>query len=120
MQYPLSPVQQGMLFHRVQSGRDTGVDIEQLVAHLARTIDVDALGAAWAARRRPAPDPADAVPLGGTRRAAAGGRSASVDVPLDVSDLSALTAAEQDAHARRVPRDDRRRGFDLARRRCGA
>ncbi len=33
-QYPLSPLQHGMLFHHVHSGRETGVDIEQLEARL--------------------------------------------------------------------------------------
>src|SRR6202011_3361381 len=47
--YPLSPLQHGMLFHYVQSGRETGVDIEQLEAHLHEPIREQAFSQAWGA-----------------------------------------------------------------------
>src|SRR6185369_13139350 len=40
--FPLSPLQQGMLFHWLKEPH-AGVDIEQLVIHLAEEIDPDKL-----------------------------------------------------------------------------
>src|SRR5262249_11237065 len=47
--YPLSPLQQGMLFHYVQRGRSTGVDIEQLEIRLPEALDLDLITNAWRA-----------------------------------------------------------------------
>jgi natural product biosynthesis luciferase-like monooxygenase protein len=44
--YPLSPVQQGMLYHHLTSP-NSGVDVEQMVAVLQGPIDVAALRRAW-------------------------------------------------------------------------
>src|SRR5262245_36126862 len=44
--FGLSPLQQGMLFHHVEDPR-SGVDIEQLVVHLAEPVDPSALSRAW-------------------------------------------------------------------------
>jgi hypothetical protein len=44
--FPLSPMQQGMLFHFLNEPH-SGVDIEQVVVHLSETIDVIRLEAAW-------------------------------------------------------------------------
>ncbi len=44
--YPLSPLQQGMLFHAVAEPR-SGVDIEQLVITLREPVDAARLRAAW-------------------------------------------------------------------------
>jgi len=44
--YPLSFMQQGMLFHHLFA-RDSGVDIEQIVGRLCEHLDVDALRKAW-------------------------------------------------------------------------
>ena len=46
--YPLSPLQQGMLFHAL-SEPHSGVDIEQLVFTLHEPVDVDRMQAAWEA-----------------------------------------------------------------------
>jgi len=44
--YPLTPAQQGMLFHAVQAP-DSGVYIEQLTAHLPADLDPERLRGAW-------------------------------------------------------------------------
>ncbi len=44
--FPLSPMQQGMLFHFLKEPR-SGVDIEQVVVHLPEPIDASRLRAAW-------------------------------------------------------------------------
>ena len=45
-EYPLTPVQQGMLFHWLQE-TNVGVDIEQMVGDLHEEIDVATMDAAW-------------------------------------------------------------------------
>ena len=44
--YPLSPMQQGMLFHRL-AGESRGVDVEQVICELHETIDVEKFEKAW-------------------------------------------------------------------------
>ena len=45
-QYPLSPLQQGMLFHSLDRNQP-GVDLEQVLCTLSEPIDVPQLLAAW-------------------------------------------------------------------------
>jgi amino acid adenylation domain-containing protein/non-ribosomal peptide synthase protein (TIGR01720 family) len=44
--YPLSPMQQGMLFHHLREPH-SGVDVEQLVIHLPEVIEIPQLQSAW-------------------------------------------------------------------------
>ena len=44
--FPLSPMQQGMLFHHLKEPH-AGIDIEQLVVHLPDVLDIPRLEAAW-------------------------------------------------------------------------
>ena len=44
--YPLSPMQQGMLFHRI-SGRAAGVDVEQVICEVHEVIHAAMFGRAW-------------------------------------------------------------------------
>src|SRR4051794_18816101 len=65
--YPLTPLQEGMLFHsRLASG--SGVYVQQLVVHMPEAVDADALRQAWRfvverheALRTAFPDDADAI-----------------------------------------------------------
>ncbi len=109
--YPLSPLQQGMLFHRLE-GSNVGVDIEQMVGELHEAVDVELLTAAWQRV-------ADRHPIMRTRF-----RWAGVDAPeqevLDhvaatvaVHDLQQLTPDQQDATFRAFMSEDRRTGFEL-------
>jgi natural product biosynthesis luciferase-like monooxygenase protein len=111
--YPLSPLQHGMLFHYLQSGRETGVDIEQLEATLAEVIDPATWVRAWTAV-------AARHPILRTRFRWEGIASprqevvASVAAPVEWRDLALLSPAEQEATLASFLGDDRRRGFDLA------
>ena len=93
-EYPLTPVQQGMLFHWLQE-TNVGVDIEQMVGDLDEEIDVAALDAAWQRiadrheilrtrfRWMDRDEPVQEVVAG-------------VTVRLDVRDLAHLTPTEQE------------------------
>ena len=109
--YPLSPVQQGMLFHWLVD-RHAGTDIEQIVADLHEVVDPVHLERAWR----------HAIDTFGTLRTAFAWEGLSVplqhvepqaSLTMAVEDLRALS---HEARARRVDeylRLDRREGFDL-------
>jgi amino acid adenylation domain-containing protein/non-ribosomal peptide synthase protein (TIGR01720 family) len=111
--YPLSPLQQGLLFHTLMSeGRDTYV--VSLDWTLEGPLDVAAFRAAWQAvidrhaiLRSAVVVEGLEVPLQVVRR--------SVPVPVEEIDLRGLGAAEQEARAARFLAEDRRRGFDVTR-----
>ncbi len=67
--YPLSPLQLGMLYHRLQGGA-AGVDVEQVVCELHEPIDAARFEAAWrhALERHPALRTGFAGEPGGTPR----------------------------------------------------
>ena len=109
--YPLTPLQQGMLFHHLD-GTNVGVDIEQLVADLAEPIDAALLEHAW--RRVAAHHPV----MRSRYRWVGLDRPVTevvetVDVPLVVHDIRTLDAAAQQAAFDAFMAEDRRRGFEL-------
>jgi hypothetical protein len=110
-QYPLSPMQLGMLFQSLYAPQ-SGVDIEQLVMGLPEELEVSSLQQAWqalAARHavlRTSFSWADPEqPLQEVRSA--------VVVPFEEQDLRALGESQQQARLEAWLREDRRRGFDL-------
>ncbi len=110
--YPLTPVQQGMLFHHVQA-RHSGVDIQQLVVTATEALDVEAFRAAWH-------DLAAAHPILRTQFRWDGQPEPQqviqpiVTVDLVETNLIGVSSAEQQATVDKYLRDDRLRGFDLA------
>jgi len=112
-QYPLSPLQHGMLFHQLQSGRHTGVDIEQLEGHLHESIRQDLFRQAWdsiAARHAALRTRFRWEGLDKPRQEVV----ASVASPFHVIDVSSKSAAERSATFTAFLEADRRLGFDLS------
>jgi natural product biosynthesis luciferase-like monooxygenase protein len=112
-QYPLSPLQHGMLFHHIHSGRGTGVDIEQLEVRLHESIDAQDLERAWATiaarhailrthfRWEGLETPVQEV-------------LAAIATPFEIRDLASQASAGHEAAISAFLAEDRQHGFDLA------
>src|SRR5437870_2492910 len=109
--YPLSPMQQGMLFHHLME-QHSGVDIQQLVVHLPERVDAGRLEAAWQwlVRRHD---------ILRTRFVWAGTEQpkqevvAEVSVPFVVEDARHLSENDQRERLASFLKTDRLRGFEL-------
>ncbi|HVR11270.1 MAG TPA: condensation domain-containing protein, partial [Thermoanaerobaculia bacterium] len=111
--YPLSPLQEGILFHCL-SAPGGGFYVEQVSCRLGGELDAEALAAAWrrvvarhpvlrtALRWRELPRPLQAV-------------LSEAEVELELLDWRHLPASEQEWRWHLLLRADRRRGFDLER-----
>ncbi|MEW5928283.1 MAG: amino acid adenylation domain-containing protein [Gemmatimonadota bacterium] len=111
--YPLSPMQQGMLFHAAL-GEGESPYLVQLDLTLAGALDPEALARAWSetveahSALRSAfvwegvPEPLQVAETG-------------VDLPWHVEDWRGLSADEREARLDAYVAEDRRRGFDLSR-----
>lgn len=109
--YPLSPVQQGMLFHYLEA-RTRGVDVEQLEIRLDEPIDTDRLASAWAVVARQ-------HPILRTRFRWEGLKAPlqevldDIAVPFETRDLSAISAEQQAQALNAFLAEDRSRAFAL-------
>ena len=107
--YPLSPLQQGMLFHHLEA-RTPGVDIEQLEVRLNEPIDTSGLADAWARVTKQ-------NPILRTRFRWEGSQTPVQEVmhdvvlPFEVHDFSKMTTEEQEEALSRFLAEDRSRGF---------
>ena len=111
--YPLSPLQQGLLFNTL-SDPGSGVDIEQLVCELHEPVDVTALQRAWQCviARHPVlrtnlrwenlPEPRQEV-------------QARVELPWEERDWRGLAGSDRVERFAQFQNADRRRGFELTR-----
>ncbi|MFD7665830.1 non-ribosomal peptide synthase/polyketide synthase [Streptomyces sp. NPDC059788] len=111
--FPLSPLQEGLLFHSVYDRSGNDVYTAQTVFDLADPLDTDALRAAVAALLR------RHAPLRACFRQRRTGEWAqlvlrAVEPVWEDIDLSARPAAERAAEADRIAAEDRVRRFDLA------
>ncbi|HVW83946.1 MAG TPA: amino acid adenylation domain-containing protein, partial [Bryobacteraceae bacterium] len=109
--FPLSPMQQGMLFNYLREPH-SGIDIEQLVVHLPEAVDIRRLQAAWEwladrhemLRARfvweDATQPRQEI-------------VARVSIPFLFDDARALSEPEQRERLAAFLDADRRRGFEL-------
>lgn len=109
--YPLSPLQQGMLFHHLEA-RTRGVDVEQLEIQLNEPIDTRLFVDAWARV-------AKQNPILRTRFRWEGLQTPvqevlpDVTVPFETRDLSGLAPQAQAEALVRFLAEDRSRAFDL-------
>jgi hypothetical protein len=109
--YPLTHMQEGMLFHALFDGQ-SGVDVQQLVCTLDERLDVAAFEEAW--RRIIARHTALRTSflwenLGEPVQEV----NAHVELPLERHDWRELSFPEQGEHLADYLRKDRRRGFDI-------
>ena len=111
--YPLSPLQQGMLFHTLlQPG--SGVDIEQLLCELHEALDVASFQRAW--RCVIAGHPVLRTNLRWENLAQPlQDVHAQVDLPWQEQDWRAVPPGEQEQRIADLLGADRRHGIDLAR-----
>jgi amino acid adenylation domain-containing protein/non-ribosomal peptide synthase protein (TIGR01720 family) len=108
--FPLSPMQQGMLFHHLKDPR-SGVDIEQLVVHLPEFVAAPRLQAAWQwlvhrhdiLRAEYVWD--DDQPLQNI--------VSEVEVPFTVEDARHLSEPDQHSRLQSFLEADRKLGFEL-------
>lgn len=110
--YPLSPMQEGMLFDSV-SGKSPGTNVEQIVCSFPRALATETLRKAWETlvarhpilrtrfRWRDAERPMQEV-------------LAHVAVPFDVETLKTGTTDEHNRHVDAYVKADRARGVDLS------
>ncbi|QQP93606.1 amino acid adenylation domain-containing protein (plasmid) [Skermanella sp. TT6] len=111
--YPLTPAQEGMLFHTVEQAAGSGVYVQQVTARLDTPLGAEGLTRAWQAVLEAYPNlragfawaglprPLQRIP----RRA---------ELPVAVLDWRALGEAGQAAALDRFLAEDRARGFDPA------
>jgi natural product biosynthesis luciferase-like monooxygenase protein len=109
--HPLTPIQQGMLFHHLSSPA-SGVDVEQIVCSLGEALDVEAFQRAWAR----------AVARHGALRTSFRWEGVeepvqdvheTASIPWLVEDWRGLPEAEQRARLDAHLAAERARGFDL-------
>lgn len=109
--YPLSPMQQGMLFQSLRAPQ-SGVDIEQLVISLPEALEASAFQKAWqalAARHAVLRTSFSWVGLEEPLQEV----HSSVTVPVQLENLAELDKDQQRANLEAFLHEDRRRGFDL-------
>ncbi|HEX8650844.1 MAG TPA: amino acid adenylation domain-containing protein, partial [Pyrinomonadaceae bacterium] len=109
--YPLSPMQQGMLFHSLDA-RWSGVYVQQLVCSLHENLNVTAFRRAWqrlverhSILRSGFRWKGSAEPLQETRL--------RISLPFEEQDWRELSAGEQEDRLNVYLQADRQRGFDL-------
>jgi len=112
-EHPLTPIQQGMLFHHLAGGHP-GVDLEQIVCDLREDLDAPALLAAWQAVVLRHEALRTAFRWEGLEAPLAR-VEASVELPWEPLDWRSRPAAEREAHFAEWLLADRQRGFDLSR-----
>ena len=111
--WPLSPMQEGMVFHALYDEGGTDVYVVQHVLNLIGSLDVAALKTSWETLlTRHASLRAAFVQLGSGKLAqVVAGR---VELPWRMTDASGLVEEEALGHAAAVSAEERERRFDLA------
>ncbi|HEY0737737.1 MAG TPA: amino acid adenylation domain-containing protein, partial [Herpetosiphonaceae bacterium] len=110
--YPLSPMQQGLLFHTVYEG-GSGVYVEQLACHLEGRLDTAAFQQAWTTVVARHPIFRTEFVWEGLVEPVQVVRQQQAEIPWRIEDWRDLTPDEQQAQLRAYLQADRRRGFAL-------
>ncbi|MGP3954202.1 non-ribosomal peptide synthase/polyketide synthase, partial [Streptomyces sp. 7N604] len=112
--WPLSPLQEGLLFHAVYDEQGTDVYVEQLVLDLAGDVDSAVLRASWQALL----DRHESLRAGFRQLAGVAQPvqviARGVELPWREEDLSGLDADVARAESERLGIEERERRFDLA------
>lgn len=111
--YPLSPMQQGMLFHHLL-GTHRGADLEQIVAILGEDLDVPAFQRAWQAVVGRHPVLRTSFRWEGLDEPRQDVHT-TVELPWELHDLRGLPPTEQSQRVETWLVADRAQGFDLRR-----
>ncbi|HEX2211858.1 MAG TPA: amino acid adenylation domain-containing protein, partial [Longimicrobium sp.] len=111
--YPLSPMQEGLLFHALYGGASQAYQV-QIAHRLEGPLDVDLLRRAWAEAAARHSVLRTSFVWEGLRRPLQRVH-ASVEVPWTLDDWSGLADEAQEAALERYLADDRARGFALDR-----
>ncbi len=110
--YPLSSLQQGMLFHAI-SEPGSGVDIEQMVIALREAVDVARLQNAWKQVVARHPILRTSFQWEGLRGEPQQQVWSAVEVEIATLDLNGHTAEAQETIASQWLKDDRQMGFQM-------
>ncbi|MQA27020.1 MAG: amino acid adenylation domain-containing protein, partial [Micromonosporaceae bacterium] len=112
--WPLSPLQEGLLFHAQYDEDAPDVYVEQRVMGLAAPLDVDVLRASWAAllQRHASLRACFQQPEGMDRLVQVVAQG--VDLPWREVDLSGQPTADAEAEAARLQEEELKRRFDVS------
>lgn len=112
--WPLSPVQEGMLFHTLDQENSSGVYIQQLTGELGNDWDISVLEQSWRLVLHECANLRATFVWEGLRRPLQK-ISSELEVPFTVFDWSSFSKSEQQDLLERFLREDRVTGFDLKR-----
>ena len=110
--YPLSPMQQGMLFHSL-AAPESGIYVEQLCCLLQGALDMDAFAAAWQCLAARNPILRTAF-VGEGLKEPVQVVQRQITVPVNLVDWRDLPVAEQEEQRQMFLAAERHHGFDLS------
>ncbi|HEV2734459.1 MAG TPA: amino acid adenylation domain-containing protein, partial [Longimicrobiaceae bacterium] len=110
--YPLTPMQEGMLFHSLLAPGG-GAYVGQFMYEVTGPLDAEAFGRAWSGVVRRHPVLRTGFRWGGERPFQVVGRE--VELPLRAEDWRGLSGADREARLAAYLAADREQGFDTAR-----
>jgi len=109
--YPLSPLQQGMLFHHI-SDNTSGVDIDQMVCYLNENLDLEKFQKSWESVIENHPGCRTSVCWEDVDEPVQK-MNDNIKLPLETLDWSSLSKSEQDDNFKSFLEQDRIKGFKL-------
>jgi amino acid adenylation domain-containing protein/non-ribosomal peptide synthase protein (TIGR01720 family) len=111
--YPLTGLQEGILFHGLVEGAGSAVYVTQSIARLTGRADEDRLKSGWATLMNRHPILRTSMAWKGLERPLQAVES-GLEVPWHVVDLQGLSREEQERRLQELRHQDRMRGFELS------